>query len=150
MYPIQHRHAADAALSQCWARADVVLTVVLTPAGLFWPMLTYTQVRAPHPYSMPCAIAEHVLLVGNLRHFPNPRQTGPDADANTRAATDTLAATDTRTGTTNGGAVGAWPADCAACGTGLVKRVTPAVLAQAYVRQALATLMQRRSSARLD
>eukprot|EP01048_Picozoa_sp_COSAG05_P019911 COSAG05_NODE_3246_length_2211_cov_2.136837_2_plen_435_part_00 len=76
-------------------------------------------VRAATPYSLPADIAALVELVGDLRHFPTPRSVLSAPQPHLPAAE---------------AAGPAWPKDCGACGQSpfLGKRVTPAVLAEAY------------------
>ncbi len=83
--------------------------------------------RAPGPYSLPKNIADHVLLVANLRHFPSLEtmhvSTADDSDVSTGSEYDKERSS----------GLDSWPDDCGKCSSGLFgKRVTPDVLTQAY------------------
>ena len=83
--------------------------------------------RAPGSYSLPKSIADHVLLVANLRHFPSLET------MHVNTADDTDGITGFNYDKERGPGLDSWPDDCGKCSSGLFgKRVTPDVLTQAY------------------
>jgi len=79
--------------------------------------------RATEPYSLPSDIAQHVVLVSGLRHFPTVRKTL--TDDNDEARHSKVSATSPSA---------TWPTDCGKCSKGLFGggQVTPEVLTQRY------------------
>ena len=138
---LQHPNPAPRARARVHARAPVRVPGAVARSYTHREVEGAELIRASAGYTVPAEIARHVLVVGNLNHFPElrlPTSSSTSTATRTAAAADSTAAGATVTVPAPGAAApggGSWPNDCGSmCNSGLEaeKHITPAVLQQAY------------------